>query len=79
MGVDRSGTSTDPATALEIASYRVAEVRNAPQTRLLDGRLEVNLEEVRELALSEPAVTDVQVSLVKPGDSVRLAERTGCR
>jgi len=73
MAVDRSGTSTDLATALEVASYDIADVGLATQTRLLDGRLEVDLEEVRELALSEPAVTEVQASLVKPGDSIRLA------
>ena len=66
-------SGTDPMSSLEVASYRIADVRNAPQTRLLDGRLEVNLEEVRELALSEPAVTEVRVSLVKPGESIRLA------
>jgi glycine reductase len=73
MVVDRSGTSADSASSLEVASYRVADVRQATQMRLLKGRLEVNLEEVRELALSEPAVTEVQVSLVRPGESVRLA------
>jgi glycine reductase complex component B subunit alpha and beta len=70
---DSSGTSTDSATALVVASYNIADARQAPHMRLLDGRLEVDLEEVRELALLEPAVTEVQVSLVKPGDSIRLA------
>jgi sarcosine reductase len=72
MVVNSSGTGTDSPTALEVASYAVADARQAPQTRLLDGRLEVDLEEVRELALSEPAVTEVQVSLVRPGEPIRL-------
>jgi hypothetical protein len=72
MVVDRSDTSMASATALEVASYNIADARQAPQTRLLNGRLEVDLEEIRQLALAEPAVAEVQASLVKPGEPVRL-------
>jgi len=57
---------------LEIASYQVKDVRFGAATRLRDGVLEIDADELRRLLLQDPALDDVTVALARPGESVRI-------
>lgn len=57
---------------LEVGTYPVREVSESRATRLRDGRLEIDTEDLKALATTEPPVADVGVSVARPGDSIRL-------
>ncbi|MCC6174262.1 MAG: hypothetical protein IT305_03065 [Chloroflexi bacterium] len=57
---------------LELGTFPVREARFGPRTRWADGVLEIDREAVLDLARSEPNLTNVEVELARPGDSVRI-------
>ncbi|MCP9487097.1 MAG: glycine/sarcosine/betaine reductase component B subunit [Gaiellaceae bacterium MAG52_C11] len=57
---------------LEIASYHCVDVRFGPAGSFRNGILELERERLRELARDEPPIVDVEITLVRPGDPVRL-------
>lgn len=57
---------------LELASFAVKDVRFATKTRLKDGVLYVDREELRGLILEGGDFEDVGLEIVHPGESVRL-------
>ncbi|MFQ5933705.1 MAG: glycine/sarcosine/betaine reductase component B subunit [Dehalococcoidia bacterium] len=58
---------------LELASYKVKEINlGSGPTRLDDGVLRVDRDEVKGLALSDSPFRDVRLHVVHPGDSVRI-------
>src|SRR5262249_48088293 len=58
---------------LELASYPVAEVAVGAATRLDGGRLTVRVEDVRE-AVAHPAIAEVSVEVVRPGEPARITQ-----
>jgi len=58
---------------LEVATFEVAEVSSGPSTSFEDGRLVVDLDALCEGAAAEPAISRVAADIVRPGESVRIA------
>jgi glycine reductase len=58
---------------LELASYVVEEVEFGNQTRLEGRRLSVSSDELREAA-AHPAISDVGIAVVRPGDVTRITQ-----
>jgi glycine reductase complex component B subunit alpha and beta len=59
---------------LSLATFDVREVVEAPTTSWAGGQLSVDVHELSEHARHDaPALTDVTVRIVRPGDSVRIA------
>jgi hypothetical protein len=58
---------------LEVATFEVAEVSTGQMTSYEDGSLVVDLDALREAAAAEPAIARVEVDIVRPGESVRIA------
>jgi glycine reductase len=57
---------------LEIGSVTVRDLDFGPATRLDDHTLVVDREEIRDLVLEDHRFLDVDVRIVRPGDSVRV-------
>jgi glycine reductase complex component B subunit alpha and beta len=57
---------------LELASYRVRDVRPGPRTVLEDGVLQIDHAELARLLTEDPVLEDVRVELARPGESVRI-------
>src|SRR5438093_900693 len=57
---------------LELASYRVKDIRFGPHTALRGGVLEIDAAGMRELLLEDPVLEDVSLELARPGESVRI-------
>src|SRR5262245_31756030 len=57
---------------LEIGSIQIQDVTLGPATMLADHRLVIDPEDLRALVLEDAHFEDVQVHLVKPGESVRI-------
>jgi sarcosine reductase len=57
---------------LEIGTFHVREVMFSDSTRLSDGVLYVDRDQVRDLILQDRRFSSVEVHLVRPGESTRL-------
>ena len=57
---------------LEIGTFRADDVSFGSRTRWQDNRLEVNRDELLEDILKDPRITNAELELVRPGDSVRV-------
>lgn len=57
----------------EIASFGVREAVAGDRTHFLDGRLEVGVPELEAAAAGEPGLRGVRISIVRPGEPVRVA------
>ena len=57
---------------LEIESIDIKEIQAGSKTRAKKGVLEINLKELEGLILRDPRIKSVEVSLVRPGDKVRI-------
>src|SRR5437879_13839778 len=57
---------------LEMATFKVAEVKLGTQLRLRAGVLEVDPEGLRALLLADGQFEDVAIHIVKPGDNARV-------
>ena len=58
---------------LELHWYRVDAMVAAPTTRLVGGRLEIDLEELTRHLESDARLTRVRLDLAHPGESCRIA------
>jgi glycine reductase complex component B subunit alpha and beta len=63
---------SDSAMRLQMRTTVVGDVRFAGATRLADGVLEIDRDELRALVLEDAAFEDVSLDIVRPGDSVRI-------
>ena len=57
---------------LEVGSVRVRDVQLDGRVALDDHALTIDGEELRRLILEDPHFADARVSVVKPGESVRI-------
>jgi glycine reductase len=57
---------------LEVGTFYVKDVVFSDHTGFLDGVLAVNRDEVRDLVLQDRRFSDVEVHLVRPGESTRI-------
>ena len=57
---------------LEVGSFPVNDVAFGSQTRLQDGSLEIDRDELESLALQGGKIPWASIDIVRPGDSVRL-------
>src|SRR5262245_10989071 len=57
---------------LELRTFHVRTVEFGRHTALVDGRLTLDREEIRRLAMTPPAIADVAVELVAPGEATRI-------
>ena len=57
---------------LEIGTVSVESVVSGSQTRYRDGLLEIDADELLDLARRDPRVTSVRLDLAHPGDSARI-------
>lgn len=57
---------------LEIESIDIKDIQAASKTYAKDGVLFVNVKELEELILKDPRIQSVKISLVYPGDKVRI-------
>lgn len=57
---------------LELARHFVRELDFGPRTTLEDGRLVVNRDEIRDVALGDPHVRAVGIEIARPGDRLRI-------
>ena len=57
---------------LELASYRVRDVRFGRRTGLRDGVLHIDRAEMEAMLADDPALGSVHVELARPGESVRI-------
>jgi glycine reductase len=57
---------------LEVQTFQVRALEFGPRTRLAAGRLTIEREEIRRIAASPPAIADVAVELVAPGEEARI-------
>ena len=57
---------------LELGTFPVDEVRFESETRWRDGRLEIDRQELLELALQGGDIPSASIDLVRPGESVRI-------
>ena len=64
--------ATAPAPVLELATFRVDDVVEGRATSWLNGRLELDAGALA-VAASQPALADVRIDVVRPGDPVRIA------
>jgi glycine reductase len=57
---------------LELQTFHVRSVEFGPRTALASGRLTIDRDEIRRIAASSPAIADVEVALVAPGEETRI-------
>ena len=57
---------------LELGYIPIHDVQFGPVSRVADGVLYVNAEEIRTLVLKDEHIDSVEVALARPGDSVRI-------
>ena len=57
---------------LELRTFHVRTVEFGRHTALVDGRLTLDREEIRRIAMTPPAIADVAVELVAPGEATRI-------
>ncbi|MCH8088135.1 MAG: hypothetical protein IIC81_09845, partial [Chloroflexi bacterium] len=57
---------------LELASFNIDRITPGARTRLSQGELQVDVEEIRKLVLADENIRDVKIHLVHPGESVRI-------
>ncbi|HEX6537997.1 MAG TPA: glycine/sarcosine/betaine reductase component B subunit [Candidatus Dormibacteraeota bacterium] len=62
-----------PATGLRRAVHHVSDVALGGATRFQDGRLTLNVEELRRI-FDDPALASVAISVVHPGESARIVK-----
>src|SRR5438552_4977710 len=58
--------------ALDLATFKVTDVVLGSETRLRDGILAVNAEDLKSILLANDAFEDVSIDVARPGESVRL-------
>ncbi len=57
---------------LELGSFSVTSAKEGNRTCLVDGVLYLNVPELRQLLLQDHLFRDVQISIVHPGDNIRI-------
>lgn len=57
---------------LEVGNIQIREVVLGTEEKIVDGVLTINPEKIRELVLSDDRLSDCQIELAKPGDSIRI-------
>ena len=57
---------------LEIGTFSVTDIRLGPQTRWDDGVLQINRDELLQIAISDPLVAWADIDVVRPGESARI-------
>jgi sarcosine reductase len=57
---------------LELATFSVRDVAMGAETKFADGVLTISAPELRALLLEEKLFRDVEIGVVRPGDSVRI-------
>jgi glycine reductase len=58
--------------SLELQTFQVSAVEFGPRTALVDGRLTLDRDEIRRLAMTPSAIADVNVELAAPGEATRI-------
>ena len=57
---------------LELASFTVTNVRRGAQTRYQNGTLEINIDELSALVLSDPKIARADLDIAFPGEKTRI-------
>ena len=71
VSAPRSGRNT-ASPRLEVETFNVTSVEIGSKTELVDGRLTINVEEMKSKLLGSDLFEDIEIEIVRPGDNTRL-------